>query len=282
MLETWSKPALSEPRRPAEACSCLRRFSQDKRLTSARAPGRGDRCGAVTALFPRALLAPAGDSSPRVSVRVETSSPAATASGSMSAPSEPLPGKRRHFSYLAAPWEASSQPEVGRRPRRPSHAHTSAHAPPAPGPGLQRWGRQALRIPAINHKAFGNSIIVYPNPFGQRTVTERIGVLGWCLACPRLPRTWPAGLLSAVHPGSWLLGDRWPLPSSDLGCCLGSRGPGVLVRHGRKSPEHCPSSQQHGSGERVPPFPRRPPSRHHCCGSSRCERGSDLLTVHAG
>lgn len=206
----------------------------------------------------------------------------------MSAPSEPLPGKRRHFSYLAAPWEASSQPEAGRgpssqpaagsRPRRRSHTHTSAHAPPAPGPGPQRWGRQALRIPAINHKAFGNSIIVYPNPFGLCTVTECIGVLGWCLALSQAPEDlacWSAE--HTVHPGCWLLGDRWPLPSSDLGCCLGSRGPGVLARHGRKSPEHCPSSQQCGRGERVPPLPRQPP--HHCCGSSRCERSPDLLTA---
>lgn len=40
------------------------RLSQEKRPTSARAPGRGARRGAVSALFPRALLAPAGDSSP--------------------------------------------------------------------------------------------------------------------------------------------------------------------------------------------------------------------------
>lgn len=48
---------------------------------------------------------------------------------------------------------------------------------------------------------------------------------------------------------SWLLAPGAqvaPLPSSELGCCLGSRDTGVLARHGSKSPEHSPSAQQRG------------------------------------
>lgn len=191
------------------------------------------------------------------------SSPAATASSGVSAPSEPLPGKRRHFSYLAAPWEASSQPEAGRRPRRPSHAHTSAHAPPAPGPWPQRWGRQVLRIPAINHKAFGNSIIVYPNPFGQCTVTECIGVLGWCLTLSQAPED--LACWSAERRASWLLAPGGQVALAQfrprlLSGLLGPRGAGQTWQEEPRALPLLPAARERGEGASSSQAPPRHPA----------------------
>lgn len=167
------KPAFSEPCRstegpkPSHGRSSLRN-SQSSHLSSAV----GARwCCHLPRPMRSALQEPSSARSP---AGVETSSRAATANGSVvHASLEPLPRETRPFSpYLAAPGEAASaqsraqarpSPEAGRGPgalpSRRAQArpmHTSAWRPPAPGPGLQRRGRQARRIPAINHNAFRN------------------------------------------------------------------------------------------------------------------------------
>lgn len=173
--------------------------------------------------FPCTLLAPAGASSARLSSEWKPAAGRPLQTAACLRPSEPLPRETASFLLFGGSWGsrlsaqsraqarllARSRARAWRSARRRAQARPmriSACAPPAPGPGLQRRGRQALRIPAINHKAFGNSIIVYPNPFGQCTVTGRNGVLGWCLAFSQAPKDLPAGLLSAprvLAAGSW-------------------------------------------------------------------------------
>lgn len=160
--------------------------------------------------------------------------------------------------------------------------HTSARAPPAPGPGPQSGGRQALRIPVINHKAFGNSITIYPNPFGQRTGTECNGMLGWCLAVSQAPEDlacWSAELPEC--PGCWLPGDRWPpcpVQSSAVVWALGTQGrwPDTAARAQSTAPP--PSSAGWGWGGEGASSSQAP--RPHRCGSSPCEPGPELLTAH--
>lgn len=173
--------------------------------------------------FPCALLAPAGASSARLSSEWKPAAGRPLQTAACLRPSEPLPRETASFLLFGGSWGsrlsaqsraqarllARSRARAWRSARRRAQARPMrilACAPPAPGPGLQRRGRQALRIPAINHKAFGNSIIVYPNPFGQCTVIGRNGVLGWCLAFSQAPKDLPAGLLSAprvLAAGSW-------------------------------------------------------------------------------
>ena len=96
------------PKPPTEGS--VSRNSQD----SARAPQQGDHCGAVTCLVPMSPPRPCRSLKPLTLGQSGNQQPGGHCKQQrVCVPQSPFPEKRHHFSYLAAPGEASSQPETG-------------------------------------------------------------------------------------------------------------------------------------------------------------------------
>lgn len=147
-----------DPKPPAEG-SVSR-----KGQSSARAPRQGEHGGAVTCLVPTRLPRPCRSLKLSTLGQSGNRQPGGRCEQQLAcAPQSPFPEKRCHFSYLAAPGEASSQPEAGRRSGSQPEAGRGPGSQPKVGrrPGSQP---EAGRRPGSQPEAGCGPVSHTPRP----------------------------------------------------------------------------------------------------------------------